>query len=50
MRLPRESIAVTFTGEQVDTIVIVLVLATAALFCVALYSSTTWSWEKRRPR
>ena len=49
-RLPREATTVTFTGDQVATIVILLVLATAALFCVALYSSTQWSWEKRDNR
>ncbi len=51
MRHARDAVTVTFTGEQFETIVIVLVLATTALVCVALYATwPKWSWEKRRGR
>ncbi len=48
-RPPRSS--VTFTGKQFEAIAILLVLAIAALVCVALYSTwPRWRWKKPHHR
>ena len=44
----RDDVVVTFTGQQIESIAIVLVLAITALIAVAMYSTwPRWSWEKR---
>ena len=43
-----EDVTITFTGEHLGSIELVLIVAIIALVCVAIYSTwPRWSWEKR---
>ena len=43
-----DDVVITFTGQQIEHLAIVLVIAITALVCVAIYSTwPKWSWEKR---
>ena len=47
--MQRNDITITLTGHQLQTVTILLVVAIAALICVAIYSTwPKWSWEKRQ--
>lgn len=46
--MQHDSIAISLTEQQFQTVSILLIMATAALLCVAIFSTwPKWSWNKR---